>query len=72
MCTRKQQGFTLTELLIVMVIAAIMAMIALPNMSQWIASPHCQSRGADCQPFAFLQGRSRPAQSPCLYLSCSS
>ncbi|WP_117887030.1 GspH/FimT family pseudopilin [Neisseria meningitidis] len=38
MCTRKQQGFTLTELLIVMVIAAIMAMIALPNMSQWIAS----------------------------------
>lgn len=38
MCTRKQQGFTLTELLIVMAIAAIMAMIALPNMSQWIAS----------------------------------
>lgn len=38
MCTRKQLGFTLTELLIVMVIAAIMAMIALPNMSQWIAS----------------------------------
>ncbi|WP_143825910.1 prepilin-type N-terminal cleavage/methylation domain-containing protein, partial [Neisseria gonorrhoeae] len=25
MCTRKQQGFTLTELLIVMAIAAIMA-----------------------------------------------
>ncbi|EMS2404626.1 Tfp pilus assembly protein FimT/FimU [Neisseria gonorrhoeae] len=38
MCTRKQQGFTLTELLIVMVIAAIMATIALPNMSGWIAS----------------------------------
>ncbi|TJX20600.1 prepilin-type N-terminal cleavage/methylation domain-containing protein, partial [Neisseria gonorrhoeae] len=32
MCTRKQQGFTLTELLIVMAIAAIMATIALPNM----------------------------------------
>ncbi|EMT3905570.1 Tfp pilus assembly protein FimT/FimU [Neisseria gonorrhoeae] len=38
MCTRKQQGFTLTELLIVMTIAAIMATIALPNMSGWIAS----------------------------------
>ncbi|WP_404547693.1 GspH/FimT family pseudopilin, partial [Neisseria gonorrhoeae] len=38
MCTRKQQGFTLTELLIVIAIAAIMATIALPNMSGWIAS----------------------------------
>ncbi|EOF8697901.1 TPA: GspH/FimT family pseudopilin [Neisseria gonorrhoeae] len=38
MCTRKQQGFTLTELLIVIAIAAIMATIALPNMGGWIAS----------------------------------
>ncbi len=34
----KYQGFTLTELLIVIAIVAIMAAIAFPNMSQWIAS----------------------------------
>lgn len=34
----KNQGFTLTELLIVIAIVAIMAAIAFPNMSQWIAS----------------------------------
>lgn len=34
----KKQGFTLIELLIVITIIAIMALIALPNMSQWIAA----------------------------------
>ena len=32
-----QKGFTLIELLIVITIAAVMAVIALPNMNQWIA-----------------------------------
>lgn len=33
-----QKGFTLVELLVVIAITAIMAVISLPNMSQWIAS----------------------------------
>ncbi|MBF0804818.1 MULTISPECIES: GspH/FimT family pseudopilin [unclassified Neisseria] len=40
----KYQGFTLTELLIVIAIAAIMAAIAFPNMSQWIASRRAASQ----------------------------
>ncbi|MCS4533445.1 pilus assembly FimT family protein [Neisseria montereyensis] len=40
----KNQGFTLTELLIVIAIVAIMATIALPNMSDWIASRRTASR----------------------------
>ncbi len=40
----KYQGFTLTELLIVIAIVAIMAAIAFPNMSQWIASRRAASQ----------------------------
>lgn len=40
----KQQGFTLTELLIVVAIVAIMAAIAFPNMSNWIASRRTASQ----------------------------
>lgn len=40
----KNQGFTLTELLIVIAIVAIMATIALPNMSDWIASRRTASQ----------------------------
>ena len=39
-----QKGFTLIELLIVITIAAVMAVIALPNMNQWIASRHAASQ----------------------------
>ncbi|MDO4906983.1 GspH/FimT family pseudopilin [Neisseria sp.] len=40
----KQQGFTLTELLIVIAIVAVMAAIAFPNMSNWIASRRAASQ----------------------------
>lgn len=39
-----QKGFTLIELLIVITIAAVMAIIALPNMNQWIASRRAASQ----------------------------
>jgi len=39
-----QKGFTLIELLIVITIAAVMAVIALPNMNQWIASRRAASQ----------------------------
>ena len=39
-----QKGFTLIELLIVITIAAVMAVIALPNMNQWIASRRVASQ----------------------------
>lgn len=39
-----QKGFTLIELLIVITIAAVMAIIALPNMNQWIASRRVASQ----------------------------
>lgn len=39
-----QKGFTLIELLIVITIAAVMAVIALPNMSEWIASRRAASQ----------------------------
>ena len=39
-----QKGFTLIELLIVITIAAVMAVIALPNMNQWIASRRMASQ----------------------------
>ena len=39
-----QKGFTLIELLIVITIAAVMAVIALPNMKQWIASRRAASQ----------------------------
>ena len=39
-----QKGFTLIELLIVITIAAIMAVIAFPNMNQWIASRRAASQ----------------------------
>ncbi|ASK28135.1 GspH/FimT family pseudopilin [Neisseria chenwenguii] len=40
----KQQGFTLIELLVTIAIAAIMATIALPNMTEWIASRRAASQ----------------------------
>ena len=39
-----QKGFTLIELLIVITIAAVMAVIALPNMNQWIAYKRAASQ----------------------------
>lgn len=39
-----QKGFTLIELLIVITIAAVMAVIAFPNMNQWIASRRAASQ----------------------------
>ncbi len=39
-----QKGFTLIELLIVIAIAAVMAVIAFPNMNQWIASRRAASQ----------------------------
>ena len=39
-----QKGFTLIELLIVITIAAIMAVIAFPNMNQWITSRRAASQ----------------------------
>lgn len=39
-----QKGFTLIELLIVITIVAVMAVIALPNMNQWIASRRAASQ----------------------------
>ncbi len=40
----QQKGFTLIELLVVIAITAIMATIALPNMSEWIASRRAASQ----------------------------
>ena len=40
----QQKGFTLIELLVVIAITGIMATIALPNMSEWIASRRAASQ----------------------------
>lgn len=40
----KYKGFTLIELMIVIIIMAIMAVIALPNMSQWLAKRRVASK----------------------------
>ena len=40
----QQKGFTLIELLVVIAITAIMATIALPNMSEWIAPRRAASQ----------------------------
>ena len=73
-----QKGFTLIELLIVITIAAVMAVIALPNMNQWIASRRAASQAEQIAnllrfarneavsifPFTSAQSKSNPMARP--------
>jgi prepilin-type N-terminal cleavage/methylation domain-containing protein len=46
---RKESGFTLIELMVVIAIVAILASLAIPNFISWLPKRHLQSAASDIQ-----------------------